>query len=156
MKPSFLHYTSGIILALVVIAGLYAGGYFLSVGRSVSSAGSSTTPTGTRTLHVVSADLSGWKYRLFAPALAVDRSYVRLGIGLPGTSWFRAAPLTWSMIVTACGNSLRMPNKAPEPTAAVRCSITFPSRHITVLAGALASPAAVAQLGRWGSQSKGG
>lgn len=62
---------------LIGIVGIYVSGYLLSVSRVESSSDSHPAPNGTRTLHVVSADLTGWKFRLFAPALMLDRKIIR-------------------------------------------------------------------------------
>ena len=95
MKPSFTDYLWRGLLVFAVIAALYFGSYLLFAGRSVSTSAPKVTADGSRTYHVVSCELAGWKYRVFSPAWKLDRDVLR-----------RRYWSGWYVVVTATSTNL--------------------------------------------------
>ena len=77
MKTSFTDTLLRGVLVVVVIAALYFGAYLVFAGRSVSTSAPQVTAGESRTYHVVSCELAGWKYRVFSPAWKLDREVLR-------------------------------------------------------------------------------
>jgi len=104
MKENFTHYAWRGLIVLAVVTGLYFGGYLLCVGRCVSTSGIEDTPKETRTHKVVSCDLSGWQYQLFAPAWRLDRNTVRRRYW---SSWYEVATATSTNLDYECDRKRR-------------------------------------------------
>jgi|SRR6185369_10206807 hypothetical protein len=105
MKENFTHYAWRGLIVLAVVTGLYFGGYFLCVRRSVYSAAPEQTPNETRTLKVVVwLNLSDWKYRLFAPAWKLDSNTVRRRYW---SSWYVVATATSTNLEYECDRKRR-------------------------------------------------
>jgi hypothetical protein len=68
-------------------------------------------------------------------------------LGSSGRRTSTARSEEWRQVAQSV-RRLLSPNQALQPTAAGRCRFTFDFSHIAVVAGASASPAAVAELGR--------